>query len=129
MSLYPYVMKNREYPVGRPSKILTVDLLRSYSATLPWKQPEQQPVKGLVLCAVLAPDVLRQTLLPYRTRSTCHLTFPVCASCAEVQASGRCHHTNSQRMWVAAFTHVELNKALSLGYQIVELFEVFSIFS
>jgi hypothetical protein len=112
-------MKRCEYPVGNP-KIITRETLVD---TLPWCKPADNKFKGLLLVNVLPPRNLLYPLLPYRT-SNSQLAFPLCKTCAEVQNNGECQHSDDERSWIACYTHAELNKALSLGYTVVDVFEV-----
>uniref|UniRef100_A0A183BP01 DNA-directed DNA polymerase n=1 Tax=Globodera pallida TaxID=36090 RepID=A0A183BP01_GLOPA len=146
VSLYPFVMKYRAFPVGLP-QVLTGDQLQEQArATMPWQCPADNPFRGFLFCRVLppSPSVLgdRHALLPYRTRGG-RLTFPLCAKCAELgnvdnnnnnnnnqrrrqhhRALPRCRHPEEQRAWTHAYTHVELNAALALGYRVQALYEV-----
>lgn len=135
MSLYPFVMKYRAFPVGLP-RVLSAEQLDR--VRLPWTSVEQNPYRGFFHCRVLPPRPAelgeRHALLPYRTR-TGRLTFPLCAACAEwanadkkVQRQHRpvprCRHRAAQRAWTHAYTDVELNAALQLGYRVLALYEV-----
>uniref|UniRef100_A0A914HLZ0 DNA-directed DNA polymerase n=1 Tax=Globodera rostochiensis TaxID=31243 RepID=A0A914HLZ0_GLORO len=140
VSLYPFVMKYRSFPVGLP-RVLAPEQLNDLR--LPWTQPEDNPYTGFLQCRVLPPTPARlgarHTLLPYRTRGG-RLTFPLCAKCAErgnadtqrrqrasplvPRALPRCRHADHQRSWCSAFTHVELNAALALGYRVLAVYEV-----
>jgi hypothetical protein len=121
-------MKYRSYPLGHP-RVLTRELLLNGQecAPLPWTQPEHNPFKGFILCHVLAPTAEqlgeRKALLPYRCMDD-RLVFPLCAECADRRQQHRpCRHTDQQRSWYAGFTHVELNRALAIGYRVTELHE------
>uniref|UniRef100_A0A183CLX6 DNA-directed DNA polymerase n=1 Tax=Globodera pallida TaxID=36090 RepID=A0A183CLX6_GLOPA len=141
VSLYPYCMKTRSFPIGipnvwtrdqlwptnaRPSDALPPAHLRP--SALPWSRAEDNPFHGFLLCRVLPPTPAemgdREPLLPYRTRADGRLNFGLCARCSEQQQQSRCRHTDRQRAWVYAYTHAELNKALELGYRVLDVFEV-----
>ena len=125
-------MKVNGFPVGHPQVLTRETLLQPPNAPLPWCSPAQNTFKGLLLVRVLPPDPaqhqLRIPLLPYRTRDG-RLTFPLCARCADNRQQRSCQHTDEQRSWVCAYTHVELNRGLELGYKVIDLFEVFFKFS
>ncbi|KAL3091113.1 hypothetical protein niasHS_004905 [Heterodera schachtii] len=138
VSLYPFVMKYRAFPVGLPRVLSAEQLDRDAAVRLPWTSAEQNPFRGFLHCRVLPPRPAelgdRHALLPYRTR-TGRLTFPLCAACAEwanvdnkVQRHHRtvprCRHRAAQRAWTHAYTDVELNAALQLGYRVLALYEV-----
>ncbi|KAL3077806.1 hypothetical protein niasHS_011609 [Heterodera schachtii] len=152
VSLYPYCMKTRQFPIGRHvcgpvsscgssskrqevSPTLTV-LCIIYTgppppalrpSAMPWCRPEDNPFRGFLFCRVLPPsaDELgdREPLLPYRTQADGRLTFGLCARCAELRQQRTCRHTERERAWTAAYTHVELNRALLLGYRVLQVHE------
>lgn len=114
-------MKAREFPVGNPH-ILTREQI-SLQNPFPWRLAVQNPYRGLLLCRVLPPQHLRIPLLPYRTLDE-RLTFPLCAKCANKCQQHLCQHQERERAWTAAYTHVELNRALELGYVVLDVHEV-----
>uniref|UniRef100_A0A183C758 DNA-directed DNA polymerase n=1 Tax=Globodera pallida TaxID=36090 RepID=A0A183C758_GLOPA len=121
VSLYPYVMKVNPFPVGNPRVLTREVLLEPPTAPLPWTAPTEY--RGLLLVRVLAPRDIRIPLLGYRTKDG-RFTFPLCAWCADRKQQRPCRHSPEKRSWVTAYTHVELNKALELGYQVTDVFEV-----
>ncbi|KAL3102899.1 hypothetical protein niasHT_026040 [Heterodera trifolii] len=123
VSLYPYVMKANRFPVGNPRVLTREVLLRPPTAPLPWTAPENNSFRGLLLVRVLAPHDIRVPLLGYRTKDE-RFTFPLCGWCADRRQQRPCRHSDDKRSWVTAYTHVELNKALQLGYMVTDLFEV-----
>ncbi|KAL3095260.1 hypothetical protein niasHT_020411 [Heterodera trifolii] len=82
----------------------------------------RQQGQPLLLVRVLAPRNFRVPLLGYRTNDG-RFTFPLCAWCADLRQQRPCRHGDDKRSWVTAYTHVELNKALQLGYVVTDLFE------
>ena len=88
-SLYPYVNKNTEYPVGHPNMIFQpghVDISQYF---------------GIAQCTMLRPPELYHPVLPLRQNDK--LTFPLCRSCVEqemnkpiLERSHVCHHTPQQ---------------------------------
>lgn len=127
VSLYPWVMKYGSFPLGHPRVLTREQLLPKHATELPWQRAEQQPYRGFVKCRVLPPrgrlPGARPPLLPYRCADH-RLVFTLCRSCAERRQQRQCRHDNAQRSWIASYTHEELNKALSLGYRVLDLFEV-----
>ncbi|KAL3113374.1 hypothetical protein niasHT_013200 [Heterodera trifolii] len=123
VSLYPYVMKVNPFPVGNPMVLTREVLLHPPTAPLPWTCPENNTFRGLLLVRVLAPRNIRVPLLGYRTKDE-RFTFPLCGLCADRRQQRPCRHDDDKRSWVCAYTHVELNKALQLGYVVTDLFEV-----
>ena len=68
-SLYPYVNKNAEYPIGHPEIIF---------------QPGHTDIAqyfGIAQCTVLPPYKLYHPVLPLRQNDK--LTFPLCRTCVE----------------------------------------------
>jgi DNA polymerase type B, organellar and viral len=121
VSLYPYVMKRCPYPIGNPRVITSEQISVRYP--LPWRKPSQNPYHGLLLVRVCPPVDLRLPLLPYRTKRN-DLTFTLCSTCSEQASQEVCSHSEQQRSWISAYTHVELNEALRLGYVVDEVYEV-----
>ena len=116
-SLYPWVNKTAEYPVGHP-QIIT--------------QPEDQCLHhyfGVALVDVLPPPKLYHPVLPVRHEGK--LTFPLCSQCViEEQArpmldrSAICPHTDHQRVLRGTWCTPELEKALEVGYTLIKIHEV-----
>ena len=114
-------MKYCEFPIGYPTLLAR----ETFANMQPWTKPEDNPYKGIIYCRVVAPDHLKRPLLPYRTQDK-RLVFPLCRRCADEhnQLQPCRHEDDRDRSWVEGFTHAELNKALSLGYVVREVFEV-----
>jgi len=116
-SLYPWVNKTREYPVGHPVIIVN---------------PTDQDIHsyfGMALVDVLPPYELYHPVLPYRHKGK--LTFPLCKRCMEEQMpkqllekSHECEHTPEQRMLRGTWCTPELVKAVEQGYEIKRIHEV-----
>ena len=116
-SLYPWVNKTCEYPIGHPH-IIT--------------QPIDQSIHsyfGLALVDVLPPSGLFHPVLPVRVGGK--LLFPLCGSCVEEEQAKpllqRCHyctHTDAQRMLRGTWCTPELIKAMEKGYKIIKIHEV-----
>nr|CAD2199872.1 unnamed protein product [Meloidogyne enterolobii] len=132
VSLYPYVMKSRPFPIGHPNVLTRETLLDSSNNNnnnrLPWTIPEHNIYKGLLLVRVQPPTCLPGNLpplLPYRTFDG-RLTFPLCAKCADDKQQRPCAHSSRERSWLTGYTHVELNAALEYGYKVVDIYEVWN---
>ncbi|KAL3087083.1 hypothetical protein niasHS_005322 [Heterodera schachtii] len=144
VSLYPYCMKARPFPIGTPH-VWTGEQLWQAGAqvfeasapppaglcpppALPWRRPEDNPFRGFLFCRVLPPTAEelgdREPLLPYRTQADGRLIFGLCSRCAELRQQRICHHAERERAWTAAYTHAELNRALSIGYRVLNVHEV-----
>ena len=113
-------MKYCEFPTGYPTLLGR----ETFGNMQPWTKPEDNPYKGIIYCRVLAPDHLKRPLLSYRTKDG-RLVFPLCRRCSDERNQLQpCTHENKDRSWTGGFTHSELNKALALGYIVLEVFEV-----
>ncbi|MCG8432162.1 MAG: hypothetical protein MJA29_13455, partial [Candidatus Omnitrophica bacterium] len=108
-SLYPYVNKYKKYPVGHPT-IITENFqhLDNY--------------EGLIKCKILAPKHLYLPLLPAKMNNK--LMFACCKTCAETLNQGNCSHTQEERAFVGTWVTDEVKKALELGYEILEMYEI-----
>ena len=116
-SLYPYVNKNGEYPLGHPEIIFQpghTDISRYF---------------GIAQCTVLPPYELYHPVLPLRQNDK--LTFPLCQSCVEeemqkpmLERSHVCHHTVQERQIHGTWCTPELNKAVEKGFKILHIHEV-----
>jgi hypothetical protein len=121
VSLYPYVMAHREYPVGMP-QVLT----REQFVGVQWTSAGQNPYRGLfkVRIAPPAPTGRREHVCLHRRTKNGALAFTLCGPCSDAQ-SPRCpHKTPAERSWLGGYTHVSLNRALDKGYTVLEIFEV-----
>ena len=113
-SLYPYVCKSKHYPVGHPRCLIGPNL----------RGLDVNSYEGLIKCKVLPPRGLRIPLLP------CHingkLMFVLCRACAETTNCDVCGHTRSERCLTGTWVSVELQKAVAIGYVIVEIYEAWN---
>lgn len=106
-SLYPYVLKNRCYPVGHP--VLITQDFESIDKYF-----------GFVSCSVLPPINLKIPVLPMRYNNL--LIFGLCDKCCENQQDESCSHTWEERKMTGTWTTAELMLAQSKGYVIDEIF-------
>ena len=113
-SLYPFIMKNRLYPVGHPV-VITENFGPLNTAHIRYK--------GLIACNVLPPRNLYIPLLHYTCRGK--LTFPLCRTCCEDESQESCTHDAQAREFYGIYTHVELEKAITLGYKITQIYEIY----
>jgi G:T-mismatch repair DNA endonuclease (very short patch repair protein) len=111
LSLYPFVCKYGKFIVGHP-KIHTC---------APF--PDLQKIDGLIKCEVLPPKNLLLPVLPYRVHD--RLMFVLCRSCAEALNQGECTHSSvGDRSFIGVYVLDELRLALSKGYSVVRIFEI-----
>ena len=116
-SLYPWVNKYCEYPVGLPEIYLN---------------PSNQDIHsyfGLALVDVIAAERLFHRVMPVREGGK--LTSPLCASCVKeeqekpwLERSNICGHSTQERTLRGTWTTLELQKAVEKGYQILKIHEV-----
>ena len=116
-SLYPFVNKNCQYPVGHPQIITepdSVDLSKYF---------------GLAKVTVLPPYGLYMPVLPYRAHGK--LLFPLCRSCVEeeiakplLERSHHCSHSDQERSLTGTWCTIEIEEALQQGYEIIKLHEI-----
>ena len=109
VSLYPYVNKHCEYPVGHPQIIVSdFDDVKNYF--------------GFVHCVVDCPSEDYFPVLPVTINDK--LMFPLCRTCATTCQQTPCQHKFSERYITGVWTTAELHYAVNNGYRIVEIFEV-----
>jgi hypothetical protein len=109
-SLYPSVNKYCEYPLGHPEIIMNPpNGIDTYF--------------GVAKCTVLPPRNLFHPVLPYRHPDG-KLMFPLCTKCADEYRQTPCDHADVQRSWTGTWSTVELQHAVTRGYQILKIFEV-----
>ena len=116
-SLYPYVNKNKLYPIGHPEIIFEPghkDIFQYF---------------GIAKCTALPPfEQYHPVLLP---RQNDKLTFPLCRSRVEtemekpmLERSYVCCHNDEQRQISGTWCSPELQEAVKHGYKILHIHEV-----
>ena len=113
-SLYPYVCKNKPYPIGHPRCLIGPDL-RKFGMDV-------NKFEGLVKCKVLPPRGLHIPLLPSHINKK--LMFVLCRKCAETENQSICNHSVGDRSLSGTWVSVELQKAVQLGYTLLKVYEV-----
>lgn len=125
VSLYPYINFVTDYPVGHGEPLeLNRDVL--------WTHPEHNRYKGLIKCFIVPPEDLLLPVVPYHINGK--LMFPLCHACAkdserrsrrmprsalETPTEVMCPHRSAERRgFVTTLSHLELEFALSRGYQV-----------
>ncbi|XP_074604056.1 uncharacterized protein LOC141857457 [Brevipalpus obovatus] len=109
-SLYPFVLKNKQYPIGHPRVIN-----ENFDSTL-------QSYFGFIKCRILPPGDLYIPILP--TRVNKKLIFTLCRMCCELQQSTCCHN-EKERSLIETWTSVEVQTAIKYGYKVLDIIEVF----
>ena len=107
-SLYPYVQKYCDYPIGLP-EIITENFqsIENYY--------------GIVKCRILPPRDLYFPVLPMKLRGK--LFFTLCQLCAAENIS-RCEHNDTERCLEGTWVTLEVMEAIRQGYTIKKIFEV-----
>ena len=116
-SLYPWVNKTQEYPLGHPTIRTQVT-------------PEEFPrYFGLAKVTILPPPELYHPVLPMRSGGK--LTFPLCTACVQeeqarpmLERSPICRHSPAERVLHGTWCTPEINKAMEMGYELVRVHEV-----
>ena len=112
-SLYPYVCKNKHYPLGHPRCLIGPDL-KKFGTDI-------NKFEGLVKCKVLPPRGLHIPLLPSHINDK--LMFVLCRTCAENGKGGRCRHSANGRALTGTWVSIELQYAVRKGYEILQFYE------
>ena len=115
-SLYPHVQRSPDnfYPIGHPDIILSP------------KVEDLDKYFGLVKAKILPPKKLDIPVLSYTTENEPKLMFTLCRTCAENRQTTKCKHTVNQRSWEGTFVSPELNVAMSKGYRVLEVYEIWN---
>ena len=111
-SLYPFVQKMFDFPTQHPV-IFRGKVCNS-------KNPKH--IFGLIKCKILPPTNLLFPVLPYRSEGK--LTFPLFRKCVCERAQS-CTHCDEERALYGTWTSVEVQKALELGYRILNVYEIY----
>ena len=111
-SLYPFVQKIYPYPTGHPQITRGVTTCENVNIA---------EVFGLIKCKILPPNNMLFPVLPCRTKK---LIFPLCRTCME-KLSELCTHNVEERALYGAWTSVEVQKAIELGYEILAVYEIY----
>ena len=114
MSLYPYICKNYNLPIGHAT-ILTADECTDIDPTL--------RKEGIVKCRVLPPQRLYHPVLPYRSGSGRPL-FPLCRACADDMCE-TCTHGEDERARVGTWIVDDVRKAVDMSYTVFRTYEFY----
>ena len=84
---------------------------------------EGRPAAGLIHVTILAPDSIFIPLLPIIDNSK--LKFGLCAACISSKSYKLCRHKDSERALTSVWTMAEIEFAVSKGYRIINVHEIF----
>lgn len=115
VSLYPYVLFAKDYPMSHPKIRYPHDT--GFDRSL-------KKYFGLVMCTVLPPTNLYFPVLPWREGDGGKLLYTLCRTCV-VEKTGTCSHTANERSLTGIWTTVEMTKAIEKGYKILDTFCVY----
>ena len=107
--LYAFIMKYSSFPIGQPT-VMTHDF------------PPIENIFGVIYCRVHPPRKLYIPLLGSRVNGK--LVFTLCRKCAEIVNSNECSHNVNERSLVGIWTNLEIMKAISLGYRLLDIYEI-----
>lgn len=117
-SLYPYICKNGRFPLGHPTLYIGEECQK-----LTGSENDLSNVEGLVKCTVLPPRNLYHPVLPVRMHA--RLMFPLCRTCCETLSTRPCKHEDERkREFTGTWVSCELQKAVSLGYNVLKIQEI-----
>ena len=109
-SLYPWVNKYCQYPVGHP-ELITNDF-KDLSAYFGIAKVKISPPKGLY-----------HPVLPYRSNGK--LKFPLCKTCADNENQDQCTCSDNERAMIGTWCTPEITTAIRLGYKVLKVYEVY----
>lgn len=119
-SLYPWVCKYGKFPMGHPVEILVgnEDCRKVLN-----EAHDLSKLTGLIKCSVLPPRDLFHPLLPVRMNEK--LLFVLCRTCGEnMSQTLMCSHSEEDRVIHGTWVVDEVAKAVSLGYELKEIQEI-----
>ena len=111
-SLYPYVNKYCKYPIGHPT-IITSDF------------QDMSSYFGIAKIKILPPRRLYHPVLPFLSNGK--LKFALCRKWAENENTERCICPDRDRMLIGTWCTPEIDMALSQGYSIIKIYEVYHV--
>lgn len=110
-SLYPFINKYSEYPVGIPKILIGNTLLGR----------DVFNINGIIKCKILPPKNLYHPVLPVKMHNK--LLFILCNKCAENENNNTCMHDADDRSFIGTYVAEELRVAVEKGYTILKMYE------
>ena len=119
-SLYPWVCKYGKFPINHPLKIVVGD---AKCKEIISEAGGLKNIDGLIKCSVLPPQNLYHPVLPCKMNNK--LLFVLCRSCGEtLNQKSVCNHDEDERKLHGTWITDEVIKAVSLGYRITNIQEI-----
>ena len=115
-SEYLFVNSWKECQVGHPKIFLKHQVPQTN------KEWQRRGFFGVALCTIVPPKKLLHPLLPF-----CHqgaLMFPLCSKCCVEKRDDFCQHNDKEQALTGTWTTIEIGKAVTLGYKLLEVKEV-----
>lgn len=110
-SLYPFINKYKEYPIGIPKILIGGDL----------ENRTVFDINGIIKCRILPPKNLYHPVLPVKMHSK--LLFALCYKCAFDKFDDECIHSQDERSFIGTYVAEELRVAVRKGYEILKIYE------
>ena len=121
ISQYPDIAMSESLPVG-DFEVLIGDGLKNLSVSHPLSVNGRE-IYGLIFLLIEAPRDTKYPFLLPRTKDK-RSVATLCVKCAEDQVITPCNHNDIDRFIRGTYTSVEINYAISLGYKIHHIFEI-----
>ena len=121
-SQYPGIALKHEFPIENFEVIIGKDL-KEIVVTEDSLLFRNQELYGLIFLSIEAPQNLEFPFLTERIKDSISVAA-LCKTCAQEQTLTTCHHQGMQKFITGNYTTQEINYALSLGYKIHQIYEV-----
>jgi hypothetical protein len=125
-SLYSHIVLNNTFPVGKYEVLLHKDDLSKNIKLIDGKffYKDESMSGDAAHVKIVAPSYLFRPYLPYRLNDEfSHLAL--CKECLRKKLSKRCiHRSQEKRSFTSCYQITDLEKAVALGYEILEWYEV-----
>lgn len=125
-SLYSHIALTNVFPVGKYKVILNPDSLKNYIKFVDNRFfYNNEPMQGdAAHVKIKAPSNLFRPYLPYRLNDEFN-HMALCRKCLTRKLAKKCvHRVTENRCFVSCYQVTDLEKAVSLGYEILEWYEL-----
>jgi hypothetical protein len=123
VSMYPYCGMAFNYGTEAPINVIGLDLLNIQVQHQKICYKNKPLSSGLIFCEILAPTDLLWPFLQYRTPDQ-SVYLGLCRTCC-IKRFEKCRHKKDRsRSFTSTWTIIEINKALELGYKVLNIYEV-----